>query len=216
MDIINENHDGIRKKMTIDITTFDVFMSYKNAEKEFNNGRPFRIPKNWDSYFENRPERMKKVLEKASLYFMTKWERIDMDEYMRCGFSVFGKKFKIDSNRFFFNYAVIKKYIHRDKEKKSGFSFIKEKFDSSKKFMNEYMSKMTVNPEISLEIQYCQINNSNVSVPIIHYVKNRIDKYFLVYLIKNGYLSLTEEEKSIVPEVVRNYRKYSLLLDTVI
>jgi hypothetical protein len=55
-------------------------------------------------------------------------------------------------------------------------------------------------------VKYCRKRVDNRSLPVIHYIENKIDKFFIVYLIRKGFLLLQDDERAYMPYVVDNYR----------
>lgn len=44
------------------------------------------------------------------------------------------------------------------------------------------------------------------SLPVEHYLTNKIDKYFLVFLMNEGLLHLTDDERPLLPYIIEHYR----------
>lgn len=185
------------------ISIQDVYISYRAAQSRYL-GRPYKIPKQWDSLW----ARMTKVnvdsLEMIMKAFNTRWMNVNMDKYFDCGFTLHGKGFTYTK---FFDRRVLLLYIENDKQTKRQNTNIKESHNKSLQFINEWMDKKEINENISIFKQYCMMSDGGMRAPIKHYIMNNIDKYTLVWLINHKYITLEDNERNVLPLIVENYRK---------
>jgi uncharacterized membrane protein YdfJ with MMPL/SSD domain len=56
---------------------------------------------------------------------------------------------------------------------------------------------------------YLAKKDGNRRVVIDHYMQNKVDKFLIVYLIKTGKLSLTDNDRAYMPYVVQQFREIS-------
>ena len=191
----------------MEYTDWDIYCAFRKAQANYLS-RPFRLPKDWDTY--KRKSLAKQSLaniELATKKFNGTWFKIDPERYFDTGFKLLGNKFTYVR---FFNPKVIKKYIQDDKMVKRCMSLNKKSMLESAKFVKKYMSsREQTNPKISLARQYTVLTEGNTSLPIAHYLQGKIDKFFLVWLIRRGLVKITDEERiNHIPEITENYREY--------
>ena len=185
-------------------TELDIYIAFRKSQSEKNN-RGFRIPKDWDNHFNNKmTEYNRKNLKKITKFFNTKWNQINPELYFNCGFALF-KSFSYNK---FFDDKVIKLYIERDKIKKRDSIIKKKDLINSYKFVRKYMIKNN----IKSIYRYCIKKNGYMKIPIKHYMDNNIDKFFLVWLNRLGFLTFEDDDKIYIPYVMENYRKLYFLL----
>ena len=192
-------------------TDWDIYCAFRKAQANYLN-RPYKLPNNWEKYKRSGALSKKSLqnIELAVKKFNGTWYKIDPERYFDTGFKLLGK---FTYNRFF-NPKIIKKYIQDDKMLKRVMRLNKQSMIESAKFVKRYMSKRTVNPKLSLVRQYTALTERNVHVPISHYLQGKIDKYFLVWLIRRGLIVLSEEEKTAhIPEIIENFRMYTATLN---
>jgi hypothetical protein len=185
-----------------------VYFKFRKASAEFHN-RGYRLPKDFESFLYNRMSKSnREKLIKLTKNFITKWERIDIEQYFRVGFKLFGKNFSYIK---FLDDRIITLYKDIDKNLKRDLSDNKKKFTNSAKYVIKYIKSNN----LSLE-KYCVQKwreKGKVSLVINHYIHNYIDKIFVVWLIKKGYFYLNDDEKPLVPYIVDNYRDLYVKLD---
>ncbi len=194
-------------------TDWDIYCAFRKAQANYIS-RPYRLPKNWEKYRRSgvMAKRSLQNIDLAVKKFNGTWFKIDPERYFETGFKILGVKFTY--NRFF-NPKIIKQYIRDDKMMKRVARLNKESMIESAKFLKRYMSTRTVNPKLSLARQYTALTEANVHLPISHYLQGKIDKFFLVWLIRRGLVVITKEEQaSHIPEIIENYRTYVAALNT--
>jgi len=183
----------------------DVYISFRQAQSRCL-GRPYRIPKNWDSVWQRMSKKNVECLELIMKAFNTRWQNIDMDNFFDCGFKLHGKSFTYTK---FFDRRVLSLYIENDKQTKRQNTNIKESHLNGLEFIHKWMDTRHNRDDISLFKHYCMLTDNGVRAPIKHFIMNRISKYTLVWLIKNKYLVLEDNERNMIPLIVENYRKLS-------
>lgn len=187
-------------------TEEDIYIAFRAAQSEFI-GRPYRIPKNFNNHFNNRfSKKNKESLILSTKFFNTKWSNIRPMDYFRCGFSLYGKNFSYVK---FFEKNIMRLYIQRDKIKKRENLINKKSMIDSMKFVMAYMKESEI-PTIS---RYCLLKNNGCSMPVKHYLDNKIDKFFLVFLIKCGYLTIEDREIPYIPYVIGKFREIIFKLE---
>uniref|UniRef100_A0A6M3ILC7 Uncharacterized protein n=1 Tax=viral metagenome TaxID=1070528 RepID=A0A6M3ILC7_9ZZZZ len=190
------------------ITIFDIYVAFRKAQSNYIN-RPYRLPKDFDLFLEKRlNEKNKKALELITKYFNTKWFNIDIDRYFDYGFELFGKSFTYSR---FFNGKLIQYYIDKDKNLKRDIDSNNKNIIRSIKFVNEWLKNKQYKTSPLLYYSLCK--DGKTSIPILHYIKDNIDKMFLTFLINSKYLIIEEHEKMQIPYVMENYRLYVSMLD---
>jgi hypothetical protein len=189
------------------IKQYDVYVSFRKAQSQYLS-RPYRLPKDFDAFIQNKlSDKNKEALEISTNWFNTKWRNIDMDVFFQCGFELMGKGFSYVK---FFDRRVLNLYIEKDKNIKRESELNKKMLIKSAKFVKKFMEYKS---NISKIVQYCNHSCDGIRAPIKHYLSNNIDNFFLTWLIKSGYLKLTDDERNMIPQVADNYRKYVVALD---
>ena len=79
------------------------------------------------------------------------------------------------------------------------------------KFIKRYMLE---NKVISIR-DYCSLTESNRKIIINHYIHNKIDKFFFVWLIKIGYLILNDNDRAYIPYIISQYREIMVEVDEI-
>jgi hypothetical protein len=141
-------------------------------------------------------------------YFNTKWSNIDPETYFDCGFNVL-KSFSYVN---FFDERIINLYKTKDKNKKREMTINKEEVKKSITFSKDFIAKNGIK---NLK-DYGRMRDGYESVPINHYLKNRISKYFLVSLIKNGFLILNDDDRARIPYITEQYNDCVKELDEIL
>lgn len=175
-----------------------IYGEFRRSQAVYNN-RPFRLPKNFENHFNNRfKEQNRKALTKITGWFLTKWQNIDPYEYFLCGFELFKKNFTYVR---FFDEKIILLYKTRDKNKKREINITKKTLIKSAYFVKKWIEKYnkTFN-------EYITIRNGNQKIAVYHYLKNKIDASFFVFLLNKGMI-LTDNDRSMIPYIQTNYRK---------
>ena len=184
--------------MNRNITVEEVYTQFRKAQAD-NKNRPYRLPKDFESFFKNRmskPNRDNLVL--ATQFFNTKWVNVDPFLYFQCGFELY----KTFTYSMFFKPNIINLYKQRDKMRKRDLNDVKRGILDSAKFVRGYMNQLNI-PNLTA---YCRIRVDSRSLICIHYLENKIDKFFVVLLIRHGYIVLNDDERMMMPYVVGNYR----------
>ena len=116
------------------MTDWEVYVAFRAAQGNAK-GRPFRLPKDWESF---KSKRMLKKnvenLELAAGYFNTKWRNVDLDRLMTYGFELW-KNFSYHQ---FFNKKLINYYIERDRILKRKLRVDKESIMKSLIFIKKF------------------------------------------------------------------------------
>jgi len=184
-----------------------VYVAFRQAQSEFK-GRPYVLPKDFDSFFKNRiSEKNRENLKLITGFFNTKWKEIDPQKYFECGFELY----KSFSYHMFFKPNIINLYKQRDKILKRDLQNCKKGICDSIKFLKPFMKKYNMDNLA----KYCRVKINNRSLPVKHYLENKIDKFFIVYLIKSGYLILEDDDLAMMPYVSENYRDIVLKLNEI-
>ena len=184
-----------------------VYVKFRKASSEFNN-RPYKLPKDFKSHLYNRMSKPNREnLIKITKNFITKWERINIEQYFRVGFKLFGRNFSYSK---FLNEKIMIHYKDLDKNIKRDLSDNKKKFIKSAKFVKKYLKEKNITM-----VDYCNRKDGYISIIVRHYNNNYIDKIFVIWLIKSGKFYLSDEDKILVPYVVDNYRKLYIKLEEI-
>jgi len=152
-------------------------------------------------------QKSRESLELVTKYFNTRWSNISVERYFEYGFELFGKSFTYMK---FFDKRLIAYYIGKDKNRKRDIMSNKKSIIKSIKFLKKWLEGKEY--KISPFMYYSLCKDGKASVPIRHYIKGDIDNLFLTWLIKEGYLSIEDDERSQIPYIVENYRIYTDLL----
>jgi hypothetical protein len=166
------------------------------------------MPKDFEKHFNSKfKEQNKKKLIKITGFFLTKWQNIDPYNYFRCGFDLFDKRF---SYMKFLHEKIILLYINKDKNKKREVRVTKQALVESAYFVKKYMVK---NGIASLD-DYIHESEGDRKIAVDHYLKNKIDASFLVFLLGKGMI-LTDAERSDIPYIQTNFRKLKFNLEDI-
>lgn len=192
--------------MTIPIDKIkEIYLQFRKAQS-FAKNRGYRMPKDFEKHFnEKMAEVNRKALIKVTGWFLTKWQNIDPYTYFLCGFELFSSF----SYTTFFNEKIILLYIRKDKNNKRDINTTKKGLIKSAKFVKTWMNEN--NKTLS---QYIHTREENLRVAIDHYLKNKIDASFFVFLIKKG-MQLTDEDRSLIPYIQEKYRKIYFALNDI-
>lgn len=180
-----------------------IYRLFLKAQADFKE-RGYRMPKNFEDKLNSLAEINRKNLIKITGWFATKWSNIDPYLYFRAGFDL-SKNFTYAR---FFNPKVLMLYKARDKIKKRETRIRKEKLIESAMFVKKYMK----DNEVRTLLEYVNKSHGNRKVAIDHYLKNKIDPAFFVFLMRRG-LNLTEEDRGYLPYIAKNYRVLNLKLN---
>ncbi len=175
-----------------------IYKAFRKAQADYNN-RGYRMPKDFEKHFNTKfSEQNKKKLIKITGWFLTKWQNIDPYEYFKCGFDLNEGKF---SYMKFLNEKILLLYKNRDKNKKREVKITKQKLIESAKFVKRWMDRNNATLD-----DYIGTRIGNKRIAVDHYVKNKIDATFFVFLLNKGMI-LTNTERSDIPYIQTNYRK---------
>jgi len=191
-EIVKKSYDNIG----------DIRLIYSNFRKaqSFHNNRGYRLPTNFEKHFNTKlSEKNREILSLTTKYFLTKWRNINQFEYFLCGFELY----KGFSYHQFFDQKIMTLYITKDKNKKRTLELVQKNFEKSKIFVLNYIKKNNLK---SLKL-YGQMKEGNTTLAVQHYVHNHIDKFFLVKLISNGIVSLTDSDRIQIPYIIDQYRE---------
>ncbi len=184
----------------------ETYHAFRKAQADFNN-RGYRMPKDFEKHFnEKLAEQNKKKLIKITGWFITKWQNIDPYTYFKCGFDLHGKNFTYMK---FFHEKILLLYKTRDKNEKREVRITKQNLINSAKFVKKWMDKNNATLD-----EYIRTREGNQRIAVDHYLKNKIDATFLVYLMQRG-MFLTDTERSVIPYVQKNYRKITFGLNDI-
>jgi hypothetical protein len=177
----------------------DIYVAFRRAQSNILN-RGFRIPKDFDKHLNSKMSKSNKdALILATGYFNTKWQNINPEVFFDCGFELF-KKFTYVQ---FFDERVMNMYKAKDKNRKREMEVNKEKLKESSAFVQKFMAS---NEMKSLK-EYCRRRNGESLIVVEHYLKGHIDKYFFVYLIDKRLILLNEDDKTMIPYIIEQYRE---------
>lgn len=181
------------------ITDFDVYVAFRKAQSNAKN-RPYRLPKNWENHKNKMAKNSVDNLKICAEFFNTKWDNIDIENYMDCGFDLF-KNFTYHQ---FLDKKILNHYIQKDKNKKISLNFSKKNILESAKFVKLFMKDH--NYTDNYIFYYGKLRNDNKSLPISHFLSNTIDKYFLVWMIRDKFLILEDNDRALINMIIREYR----------
>jgi hypothetical protein len=185
-------------------TTENIYVYFRQAQAKILN-RPYRLPKDFNDYVATKMTKSNfDYLQQVTNAFNTRWHNILPNKYFERGFELF----KTFSYPMFFNPKVIQFYIEKDKNLKRETGQIKENITRSAVFVKSWLKDMELRSDISSLSQYCKMNIDGMRAPIKHFIKNDIDKYFIVWLMSRRLLNLTPEEEGMMPLICQNYRVY--------
>ena len=132
--------------------------------------------------------------------FITRWQRVDPAMYFDCGFEIYKLNFYYGN---FLAPIILKLYINKDKHQKRDISFNKKNIFESAKYIKHFMRLNN----ITSFVVYCHTIVDNIHLPVKHYLDNKIDGFFLTWLMYSKAVMLSEDEKALIPYVLQNYRE---------
>jgi hypothetical protein len=182
----------------------ELYLTFRKAQA-FHKNRGYRMPKDFEAHFEKMDERHQKSLIKASQWFATKWSNIDPYTYFLCGFDLY----KHFSYPMFFKKNIIMLYIEKDKNEKRKVETTKIGIAKSALFVKKWMIENN-----KTFYQYMRERNGNQRVAIDHYLKNKIDAAFMVFMIRKGMI-LNDQDRSYIPYIQERYRKINFNLNDI-
>jgi hypothetical protein len=184
----------------------EIYYLFRKAQADYNN-RGFRMPKDFEAHFSKKLSTVnQKKLTKITGYFLTKWSNIDPYTYFKCGFDLYKHRFSYVK---FFNERILMLYKQRDKNEKREIKVSKRKIIDSAKFLIKYMNEN----EIFTLQEYIDTTDGSRRLAVTHYLQNKIDASFFVWLIKKG-MKLSDEDRSYIPYISKQYRTINVLLNS--
>lgn len=179
-------------------TELDVYRAFRKAQSSFNN-RGFRLPKDWVKYFsEKLTDSQQYMLTRASKYFSTVWSDIDINMYFECGFELYPKL----NYHLFFKKQIMDLYKRKDKALKNDNRNMKMNIVKSSIFVKTYMMGRDYR---HLFNDYCKLTIDGRHVIVDHYLQNKVNGYFLSWMVAEGYLNIYDYE-FVLPSIIKNYR----------
>lgn len=183
----------------------NVYYQFRKAQAHYNN-RGFRMPKDFEKHFKTKLSTVnQKKLTNITNWFNTKWSNIDPYRYFICGFELYKKRFSYVK---FFEEKIILLYKQRDKNEKRKAKATKKSLVNSAAFVKKYMK----DNEIESLREYIDTNDGNQKLAVSHYLKNKIEASFFVFLMKKG-MKLSDTDRSYIPYIAKNYRRLNIELN---
>jgi hypothetical protein len=133
-------------------------------------------------------------------YFNTKWQNVDPETYMSIGFELFKLRF---TYRQFLNKKILLHYIQKDKIIKREIGLTQEQIKESVDFIKRYVIGDSIGSKL---LRYCSMKDGMMSLPVKHYLENKISKAFIAFIMWYGYYTPTEDELNKMPYVSAHYR----------
>lgn len=181
------------------MNTEELYIKFRKAQAAYN-GRPYRLPKDIEAHIQTKMNKQsREALEQAVAYFLTKWQNINVDKFLECGFEVFGRGFTYIK---FFDRKVIELYIRRDKNEKREMEISKKRLIESAKNIKKYLQEN----DLTLK-HYCRKRNQHQLIVVEHYHKGIVDKLLFVYLHMIKYILLEDNDKAEIPYIIEQYRE---------
>lgn len=182
----------------------DIYIKFRQSQARYHN-RPYVIPNDIDTFLKNMTPKHFERMDTLTKLFNTAYRNVDPDKYFDCGFQLYKNFFSY--NRFL-NEKILNLYIIRDKNLKRDVHLSKKSIVNSLKFVVKWIGDKR-NKNISLLVQYSSMYDDNITAPIKHYNMMKIDKYFLVWLIKEKYFIPSDLMKNDIPIITDNFRELS-------
>lgn len=177
----------------------DIYYHFRRAQSE-SKGRGFRMPKDFDAHLEKKfTAKNREALILVTKFFNVKWKNVEPYRYFQCGFELF----KTFSYLKFFDIRVLRLYIEKDKNIKREMMSNKTDIVNSVKFIKKYMD----DNQLFMFRDYLDSKNGRQRIVVDHYIKNNVDKFTLVWLVKTGKLVLTDDDRAYMPYIVQQYRE---------
>ena len=185
----------------------NVYYFFRKAQSDVK-GRGFRMPKDFESHLQNKfSKKNREALLMVTGFFSTKWENVDPYRYFQSGFELL----KTFSYINFFDPRVMRLYIQKDKNIKRESSDYKKEIVQSVVFVGNYMRKNN----IIMFSDYLQKKDGNRRIITKHYIANKISKFFIVWLMVLGKLSLSDSDIAFMPYISDQYRDIRVKLDEI-
>lgn len=186
------------------LTEENIYRAFRQEQSKYL-GRPYRLPKSWDQFFAKLAPERKGPIKTITLFFNTRWSNIDPRAYFQAGFKVFGNSFSYHK---FFDRKIIELYINEDRAIKREVEGVADDLINS----IEYIKSLLPDAPVSRLTRYVNMFDGQRPKAISDYLANRIGKYFLVYLVKEGYVSLRSEQRGQLVYIDKQYNKYVQIL----
>lgn len=183
------------------MTKLELYITYRKIQSE-KLSKGYMIPKDFDVWFNKQKKEIKDGITNLTGFFNTKFHNINSELYIRCGFEIW-KNFTYHQ---FTDEKVIKLYKIRDKSiKREGEAFKKSYVESIKYILKIIRCKECSNISDYFD-KYSKMDNG--IKPIQDFLKNKICKYMIVYLILNEYLVIDDFDKNYLSIIKNNYGDY--------
>jgi len=183
------------------ISIEDIYVKFRKAQSVYSN-RPYKIPKDISAFLEKRLTEVNlKNMQKLADALNTNYRNVDVDRYLEYGFELFGKNFSYIK---FLDPRLINFYIMKDKNFKRDMELTIANIDKSIAFVKDFMSVGAA----SIYLRYGQLRDGYDSIAIHHFIKGKIDRYFLTWLIFKNYLVLLDGDRELIPLITEQYRNY--------
>jgi hypothetical protein len=183
-----------------------VYRAFRKAQADYHN-RGYRMPKDFETHFNTKfKETNKKILIKITGWFLTKWQNVDPYEYFKCGFELYENRFTYVK---FFKEKILLLYKTRDKNKKREVRITKEGLVKSAMFIKKWMDENNSTLEM-----YMHERIGEQKLAVDHYLKDKIDASFFVYLMRRGMI-LSDNDRACIPYIHANFRKISFALNDI-
>lgn len=183
------------------ISIDDIYVKFRKAQSVYSN-RPYKIPKDISAFLEKRLTEVNlKNMQKLADALNTNYRNVDVDRYLEYGFELFGKNFSYIK---FLDQRLINFYIMKDKNFKRDMELTITNIDKSIAFVKDFMSVGAA----SVYLRYGQLRDGYESVAIQHFIKGKIDRYFITWLIFKNYLVLLDGDRELIPLITEQYRNY--------
>lgn len=192
--------------MNVNLTIQNVYTAFRKAQS-ISKGRGYRLPKDWDKHLAKMNPTTRTALDLVNNNFNTRWKEIDPQQYFECGFELLSSF----SYHNFMNPKIIKLYIQKDKNIKRRAELNKKTVTESAKWVRRYIREH----EIRSFHVYCMTKVHGISLPVKHYMENKIDPFFLMWLIKDRMIWLSDNEEVMIPYIMENYRKNIIRLEEI-
>lgn len=183
-------------------TDRDVYVAFRSAQGRAND-RGFRLPKSWEDQRNKLTPTNLSFLDNLVGHFNTTFCNIELSRYMDCGFELF----KTFSYHNFLDKRVINLYIHKDKVNKRKIETSKTEIIDTFDFLTTETKELPHRPGYSTLQSYCKLRDGEVHNIVNRYMRGGIDTMTLVYCIKKHYITLTDDERAMLPYIVGRYRE---------
>jgi hypothetical protein len=187
------------------ITDFDVYAAFRRAQANAK-GTGYRLPKDWEKFKTTKMTEFNyDCLYKTMVHFNTTLSNVDMDRYFACGFELW----KGFTYKHFLDKKILNLYMQYDKQKKRRMQSSEDDIDKSFQFITAYLKTQPHRDGYSQLHNFCKFREGEVRFCINTYLKGDIDTMTLTYCIYKRYLSLTDDERALVPYIQQRYRELS-------